>query len=115
MRKLIDRAARRLGYVRSDSVLQGTVEFKINERPFVDLTLPGALGYRLHGWVDNGAPAMAWPSPSDSPVVMTDAEKLAAVEEWLHPGLWSAIDGRREALGRILAGDPVAPPSWCRG
>ncbi|QGH80458.1 hypothetical protein SEA_BRYLER_83 [Mycobacterium phage Bryler] len=24
-------------------------------------------------------------------------------------------DGRREALGRILAGDPVAPPSWCRG
>ncbi|ASR85099.1 hypothetical protein I5G78_gp015 [Mycobacterium phage Unicorn] len=60
MRKLIDRAARRLGYVRADQVISGTVEFKINEQPFIDLTMPGTLGYRLYGWVDSRLPRLTY-------------------------------------------------------
>ena len=43
---------------------------------------------------------------------LTDAEKLGLIEAWLHPGLWSAIDARREAFTRILAGESVLPPEW---
>lgn len=43
---------------------------------------------------------------------MTDAEKLAAIEMWMHPGLWSAVDGRRAALVRILGGEMALPPEW---
>lgn len=51
MRKLIDKALRRRGYTRNGPWITGSVEFKIHEQPFVDLTLPG--GQRVYGWVDN--------------------------------------------------------------
>jgi hypothetical protein len=41
---------------------------------------------------------------------MSDADKLELIARWVeHPGLWSAIDGRREAFRKILAGDRVEP------
>ncbi|ASZ72711.1 hypothetical protein SEA_APOCALYPSE_86 [Mycobacterium phage Apocalypse] len=43
---------------------------------------------------------------------MTDAEKLALIEAWMHPGLWSALDGRRNAILRILKGEHVTLPVW---
>lgn len=45
----------------------------------------------------------------------TDAEKLAAIKEWMHPGLWSGLDGRRDALLKILAGELVRPPAAILG
>jgi hypothetical protein len=54
MRELIDKLAHRLGYVRWDRTIQGEVEFKLHEKPFVNLTIPG--GNRVYGWVDSGMP-----------------------------------------------------------
>lgn len=45
---------------------------------------------------------------------MTETEKLALIEAWMHPGLWSGMDGRRAAMLRILAGEKVLPPEWAR-
>lgn len=50
-RKLLDRLAHRLGYVRWDNTIQGSIEWKRDEQPYVDLKIPG--GQRLSGWVDN--------------------------------------------------------------
>lgn len=36
---------------------------------------------------------------------MNDAEKLEAIEELMHPGYWSALDGRRERILNILGSD----------
>lgn len=58
MRKLIDKLARRLGYVRWDRTIQGEVEFKLYEQPFVNLTIPG--GNRVYGWVDNRLPLLTY-------------------------------------------------------
>ncbi|TGB37890.1 hypothetical protein [Mycolicibacterium peregrinum] len=46
--------------------------------------------------------------------VMSDAEKLALIGAWMHPGLWSGMDARRAALLRILAGERVQPPEFAR-
>ncbi|ASZ75155.1 hypothetical protein PBI_TREYKAY_86 [Mycobacterium phage TreyKay] len=43
---------------------------------------------------------------------LTPGEKLALIEAWMHPGLWSALDGRRNAILRILNGESVTPPDW---
>lgn len=43
---------------------------------------------------------------------MTSDDKLALIEAWMHPGLWSALDGRRNAILRILNGESVTPPDW---
>lgn len=64
MRKLIDKLMHRLGYVRWDHTIQGEIEFKIHEQPFVNLTLPG--GNRVHGWVDNRLPALTY---GDNPLL----------------------------------------------
>ncbi|UVD41041.1 hypothetical protein [Mycobacterium phage Kashi_RDG1] len=45
---------------------------------------------------------------------MTSDEKLALIEAWMHPGLWSALDGRRNAILRILKGESVTPPDWAQ-
>lgn len=58
MRELIDKLAHRLGYVRWDRTIQGEVEFKLHEKPFVNLTIPG--GNRVYGWVDSGMPRQTW-------------------------------------------------------
>lgn len=51
---------------------------------------------------------LARPAPRAEP--LTDAGKLDVIGRWMHPGLWSGMDGRREAFLRILAGEPVEPP-----
>lgn len=33
---------------------------------------------------------------------MTDEEKLAKIEELMHPGFWSTFDFRREAILKVL-------------
>ena len=43
---------------------------------------------------------------------MTDAEKLEQIKKWMHPGLWSGLDGRRAAILSIMDGFKVEPPSW---
>jgi hypothetical protein len=53
---------------------------------------------------------LARPAPRVNP--LTDAEKLDMIRRWMHPGLWSGLDNRREAFLRILAGEPVEPPHW---
>jgi hypothetical protein len=59
MRKLIDRVLWRLGYMRKDLAIQGEVEFKLHERPFVNLTLPRGAG-RVYGHVDSGLPVLTY-------------------------------------------------------
>lgn len=49
---------------------------------------------------------------ADPEADLDDADKLALIERWLHPGLWSGLDGRREALLRIVRGEAVEPPEW---
>lgn len=48
-RKLVDRLAHRLGYVRWSYTIQGDICFKTEEEPFIDLRIPG--GYRVTGTV----------------------------------------------------------------
>ncbi|QAU06456.1 hypothetical protein SEA_KISI_38 [Mycobacterium phage KiSi] len=52
MRKLVDRLAHRLGFVRWANVLQGEIEWKAGEPVHVDLKVPG--GQRVVGFVDSG-------------------------------------------------------------
>lgn len=42
------------------------------------------------------------PTPEFEPTGLTDQEKLAKIEEMMHPGYWSAMDGRREAILKVL-------------
>lgn len=56
------------------------------------------------------AEVRAWLADPDAD--LDDAAKLALIDRWLHPGLWSGLDGRREALRRILDGQAVEPPEW---
>ncbi|AYR01103.1 hypothetical protein SEA_LEMOND_38 [Mycobacterium phage LeMond] len=52
MRKLVDRLAHRLGFVRWANVVQGEIEWTMGEPVRVDLRLPG--GQRVAGYVDSG-------------------------------------------------------------
>ncbi|QJD50439.1 hypothetical protein SEA_CHRIS_37 [Mycobacterium phage Chris] len=52
MRKLIDRLADRLGFVRWSNVVQGEIEWRMGEPVHVDLKVPG--GQRVVGFVDSG-------------------------------------------------------------
>ncbi|ASR85684.1 hypothetical protein SEA_AMGINE_84 [Mycobacterium phage Amgine] len=56
MRRLIDRALRRLGYVRADQMISGSIEWSLGEQPHVDLKIPN--GQRVWGWVDSRLPLM---------------------------------------------------------
>lgn len=38
--------------------IQGSIEFKVDEQPFINLTLPG--GQRVSGWVDNRVQIQSW-------------------------------------------------------
>ena len=51
LHRFVNRWLRRHGYVPISEVITGTVEWKRNEQPFVNLTVPG--GQRLSGWVDS--------------------------------------------------------------
>lgn len=42
------------------------------------------------------------PTPEFEPTGLTADEKLAKIEEMMHPGYWSAMDGRREAILKVL-------------
>lgn len=53
---------------------------------------------------------LANPAPRAEP--LDDPGKLALLRRWMHPGLWSGLDGRREAFLRILEGEAVEPPRW---
>lgn len=68
MKKLIDRLLWRLGYMRKELAISGEVEFRLNEQPFVNLTLPVTAGsQRVYGWVDNRLPPLTYgdnPSPT---------------------------------------------------
>ena len=47
------------------------------------------------------------------PTEPSDAgERLDCIGRWMKPSLWSALDGRREAILRILKGEIVEPPNW---
>lgn len=52
MRKLVDRLAHRLGFVRWCNVVQGEIEWRMGEPVYVNLTVPG--GQRVVGFVDSG-------------------------------------------------------------
>jgi hypothetical protein len=80
MRKHVDKALRRLGYARLDHIITGTVEFKLHEQPFVNLTLPG--GQRVCGWVDSRLPFLTYgDNPPPVHGVMDAVEHERA--EWL--------------------------------
>lgn len=36
---------------------------------------------------------------------MTDEEKLAKIEELMHPGFWGTFDYRREAILKVLGSE----------
>lgn len=63
MRKLLDKALWRLGYMRRTLAISGDIEFTLGEQPFVNLTIPG--GQRVYGWVNNQltAPIVNPPNP----------------------------------------------------
>lgn len=44
--------------------------------------------------------------------VMSNQERIDLIGRWMHPGLWSAMDGRREAILKILGGQHVEPNRW---
>lgn len=46
----------------------------------------------------------------DEDTSLTDKEKLDLIKEWMHPGMWSALDGRRECILRIINGEKLVPP-----
>lgn len=64
LRKIADKLAHRLGYVRWDRTIQGEIEWKRDEQPYVNLTIPG--GQRVSGWVDNRLPVM---THADNPLL----------------------------------------------
>lgn len=41
---------------------------------------------------------------------LSNQERIDLIGRWMHPGLWSALDGRREAILKILGGQHVEPP-----
>lgn len=41
---------------------------------------------------------------------LSNQERIDLIGRWMHPGLWSAMDGRREAILKILGGQHVEPP-----
>lgn len=49
------------------------------------------------------------PTPSFVPTGLSAVEKLAKIEELLHPGFWSAYDYRRDAILKVLGS---TRPSW---
>ncbi|AYR01205.1 hypothetical protein SEA_OSCAR_38 [Mycobacterium phage Oscar] len=55
MRKLVDRLAHRLGFVRWANVVQGEILWTMGEPVHVDLRVPVPGGQRrVYGYVDNG-------------------------------------------------------------
>ena len=83
------------------------------------------------GWIDNGKPDTRCrcgyrPSLGEAhfhhaadaviaalPTAPSDAgERLDCIGRWMKPSLWSALDGRREAILRILKGEIIEPPDW---
>lgn len=58
VRKYVDKLMHRLGYVRWDQTIQGEIEWKRNEQPFVNLTIPG--GQRVYGWLDSRLPLLTY-------------------------------------------------------
>ncbi|UXA19528.1 hypothetical protein [Mycobacterium sp. SMC-4] len=77
---LLDRLARILGYVPAGEQITGTVEFKRDEQPFVNLELPG--GQRVYGWVDNRFPWMK--VVHEPPPVTSDITTLAGIAAETH-------------------------------
>ena len=61
---LVERARHCREYVRWDQTIQGEVEFKRDEQPFVNLAIPG--GNRIYGWVNNRMPVVTY---GDNPLI----------------------------------------------
>ena len=49
--------------------------------------------------------AMDKEQSSPTPDGLTDVQKLAKIEELMHPGFWSAYDYRREAILKVLGSE----------
>lgn len=41
---------------------------------------------------------------------LSNQERIDLIGRWMHPGLWSGLDSRREAILKILGGQHVEPP-----
>lgn len=68
MRRAIERALWRLGYMRRDLAIAGQIDWREGEQPFVSLTVPTPTGERwLWGWVDNRLIARSEAVPFDPP------------------------------------------------
>lgn len=90
-------------------------------------TLEGNMRISAGDWVIRGVQGEFYPCKPDifaatydsisedaEKLALSDTEKLALIWAWMHPGLWSAVDGRRGALLRILSGEKVPPPECAR-
>lgn len=60
----------------------------------------------------------AWRDDADAVIRELEAEPdnsrelLDCIGRWMKPSLWSAVDGRRNSILRILQGEIVEPPPW---
>ena len=50
--------------------------------------------------------------PTDEAEQVSLQGRLDCIGRWMHPGLWSGLDSRREAILKILKVEMVEPPSW---
>lgn len=68
MKRAIERALWRLGYMRKSLAIAGQIDWREGEQPFISLVVPTPDGERrLWGWVDNRLIARSEAVPFDPP------------------------------------------------